>query len=205
MRFNLKTIAVLLVFLALLLSAISSRLRTSNLEGRLLSLRDSHGFVTQETYGKTGDRWETVPLGALHSPSDTFLLRVRNFSKYRLRVHFFDGITKQYKTDTHDFVANETVIRYLPDANSIYVHDTTWPIDNQTFFKITGTSRYYNIHNGEASDVINENPIRGFGMLTTDPGPVGVQRNRYKNRDNIEEICVKHKMKIAWFTIEKMP
>ena len=205
MRFNLKSVAVLIVFLALAFTAISARMRSSSLERKLLSLRESHGFVTQETYGKTGDRWEIVPVGQLHSPSDTFLLRVRNFGRYRLRIHFFDGITKEYTTDTHDFVANETAVRYVPDASTIYVHDTTWPIDNQTIFKIAGTVRYYNISTGLASDLVNDSPIRGFGMLTTDPGPVGVSQSRYKDRASIEMICVKHKMKIAWFTIEKSP
>lgn len=203
MKFSLKSIGFFVLLAALLASTISSKIRSRKLEKKLFALRESHGFVTQETYGKSGDRWEVVPLGSLTSPSDTFLIRVSNFEKYQLRIHFYDGVSREYTSATHGFVANETVVRYLSEHDTIFVHDTTWPIDNQTIFKITGTSRFYNIRVGFASDLIGDDPVFGFGMLTTDIGPLGISIEPYRNRENIEATCVEHKMKMAWFTIEK--
>ena len=56
MRLNLQSLVILVVFAALLAATIASTRRSKHIERKLFSLRESHGILTQDSYGKSGDR-----------------------------------------------------------------------------------------------------------------------------------------------------
>ena len=203
-RFSLRGLATVIAFLSLLAWVFASFTQTQQLKQRLHDLKESHGSVTQDLYYKTGDCWELVPLGNDYRVNDTYLLRVRNYEKYRLRLHFFNGVSNQYQTTTHEFVANETVVRYFPGRKKIVAHDTTWPIDNQTDFEFDGELKFFEFC-PEGHDIISDETVVGFKMRTPETLPHGLLSYRLRSPGTLKSACSEFKLKFAWITIEERP
>jgi len=204
LKFSLKSIALIVLLAAFGFAAVAASHRSRILEQKLQDLRDSHGYVTVDS---SGDRWEAVTVGKWTSDvHDVFLLRVRNFDRYELTIHFYDGVTFKYSSAIHQFVANETAIRLIPHRNVVYVHDATLPIDNYTNLKIAATPSTYSINYGRDTDVVSDHPIRAFALLTSpskQPHFGHANQLLFKDRARIEETCKKYEMKCVWFTINE--
>ena len=166
-------------------------------------MRDTHGLITQD-YWQRGERFEIVHIGNYtHAHEDTFLLRVSTANLFRLRLHFFDGNSGEYKSDTHDIKTIETAVRLLPDENTIFIHDAIPNTGNQTSFDIDCTDRFFVRGEQNSSDIIDDKPVRVFAILTdSSDQPRGIDDHLYEDRIAIENACRKHKMRAAWFTIE---
>ena len=206
LTYSIRTTGLTFVVAALLLSLFLSTRQVRTLEKRLRELRDSHGMYTQDLEGTGGDRWEWVSIGDFNYKfNDTILLRVSNFQRYGVRVHFYDGTTDQYKTDLYKLASIDTAIRLIPAENTIYIHETTTPTQSALAFKISATDHTYLFHFGNSSGAIDNDPVFGFGMTTDlSDGPEGVNPEfYYGSRERIENTCRKHRLKIAWFTIEQ--
>ena len=195
---------MLVAFVAICVYAYTAGRRATLLGQKLVSLKDSHGLVTQD-YEQAGDRFEVIQVGRYHSDYVfTFLVRISVANRYRLRMHFFDSIGDEYRTSTHDIRSIETAVRLLPTENKVFVHDAVANTSNQTFFDVKCTDRIYERPGPRISSVISDEPIRIFPILTSlSQPPLGVNRRRWIDRTAIENTCRKHKMRAVWFTIER--
>ena len=101
MKYSIRTLALGFFILALLLALFFSNAERNRLEEKLHSLVHSHGLYTQNFGDGDVVNWELVPIGQQNSllPSDTFLLRIRDYQKYNIRVHFIKGSSGQYTSE----------------------------------------------------------------------------------------------------------
>lgn len=207
MKFTLKSAALFILILSLVVAVVTTTQQVSQLKNKLDNLRKTHGLVTQD-FGQKGDRFELVPIGHFTSDYvDVFLLRISNIEKYRLRIHYFDGVSGNYRTDTHDLSSTQAAIRILPSENQIYVHDAILPVGKQTFLDIDASDHVFVMpgkYGGFGfTDQITDAPIHGYCILTESKSqPVGIVPGRYADRTSIEDTCKRHKMRCVWFTIE---
>lgn len=205
MRYSIRSICLYLLFASLILALLVSTRRVQELQERLRSLRDSHGMYTQDLDGTGADRWEWVALARRKFEfDDTVLLRVFNYQRYRIRVHFFDPATNKYEADFYKFASLDTVIRLMPSESAVFIHETTRPIESSLVFEIPTTDRTHLVHFGHYSGAICNEPIFGFLIVadSCNQSRKALVFHDYSSREEIENTCRQHKQKFVWFTIE---
>ncbi len=207
-RFTLKKVATVAAFLAMLLVMMVANRRSWLLQEKLRDLKDSHGLVTQDIGRDKGDRWEMIPIGG-RTADDTFLLRVRNYEEYCMRLHYYDGVSMKYKSETHDFVANETVVRFYPETiqsnGVVEVHDVTWPIDNRTYIEFDRVEEddwYFN-HGGEVTGLVQDGFHAGFVIQVPESEDGYWVFRRLMTGKDVRAACEEAAIRYVWLTLEE--
>jgi len=204
MKFSLKRMVLFVVLFSWLAFSVFLVQENSKLKNRIREFGRSLGAFTQD-YANTGkDRWELVRLGNLGTSDPMCLLRVRNYQDYHLRIHFFDGLTEEYRSDKYPLDSITTSICLVKVLGNVLIQETTVPCQSHLVFDFPVTKKNFYFHcSTKLSGQVTTEPIFGFATIVEGLGPRGVNGLRYMSRESIESTCRTHRMRAVWFSLEK--
>jgi hypothetical protein len=154
MKFTIRQLAVFVLFVVLVLALVLSRWRNAHLAEENRRLRNAQWYSLDD---EDQDKYLHAIMG-YHNWQDTptwygsHLLQVENHERYAIEATFYDGATKQRKTETVDLGDPLIAITHVPrTSESTFCIQSTHLVnaDTRLDFEVnTHKRRFFNPHGG---------------------------------------------------------